>query len=146
MVMCRQAFLATICVLALAVPSFAGTVARNTKPSGGSDWVSGDTVTPTDLNGDFNTIYNEFNGSVDDANIGTLTTTSITGCVGGTCSNPLGLEDVDDYSTNEAEANNDSTPGISGTPSLATDGEGEVEIAECQVDGAESCIFDLKWK
>jgi hypothetical protein len=32
-------------------------------------WVDNDNVTYTDLNGNFDTIYNEFNGNIDDANI-----------------------------------------------------------------------------
>ena len=38
-------------------------------------WVTGDTLTASDLNGEFNNIVNDYNGSVNSSNIGTLTGT-----------------------------------------------------------------------
>lgn len=38
-------------------------------------WVTGDLLTASDLNGEFNTIINDYNGSIDQNNIGTITGT-----------------------------------------------------------------------
>ena len=35
-------------------------------------WIAGDVLTAADLNGEFNTIYNDYNGSIDHNNIGTI--------------------------------------------------------------------------
>lgn len=35
-------------------------------------WVTGDVLTAADLNGEFNTIYNDYNGSIDHNNLGTI--------------------------------------------------------------------------
>lgn len=45
-------------------------------------WVTGDVLTASDLNGEFNVIFNDYNGSIDENNIGTITgpiTWSVTG-------------------------------------------------------------------
>ena len=49
-----------------------GIIVRPNKPSGGPDWVAGDDALAANFNGDANTIYNEFNGNTDNANIKAL--------------------------------------------------------------------------
>lgn len=122
----RSFFILLIVVMFVTV-SYSGTVSRVTKPTGTTAWVTGDDVTAIDLNGDFDAIFNVVNGGINDDNISGITTTEITaGCAGGGCSNPLGPQDLDDYSEDEDEADNVATPGTSETPSFATTMEGEV--------------------
>lgn len=46
-----------------------GTVAKPNKPSGGADWVAGDTMTAAVLNATDDTIYGVVNGDLDNANV-----------------------------------------------------------------------------
>ncbi len=46
-----------------------GTVAKPNKPSGGADWVAGDTITASVLNATDDTIYGAVNGNLDNANV-----------------------------------------------------------------------------
>ncbi|MGH9203774.1 MAG: hypothetical protein ACRD2A_21315, partial [Vicinamibacterales bacterium] len=50
-----------------------GTIARGTKAGGGTNYNSGQTISPTEVNDDFNTAYTEINGLLDDANVETAT-------------------------------------------------------------------------
>lgn len=45
----------------------------------GKTWADAENVNYTDLNGDFDTIYNEFNGNITDDNVDTLSAAKITG-------------------------------------------------------------------
>ena len=115
-------------VVLFSLVSYAGTITRVTKPNGTTAWVTGDTVTPTDLNGDFDAIVSEFNGGIDTINIGTVLTSALTGCVSGACSDPFGPQNVDDYSADEDEMNNILDPSESGSVTLPTDMEDELEV------------------
>jgi len=48
-----------------------GTIARGSKAGGGTNLNSGQTADPAEVNTDFNTVYTEINGELDDANIKT---------------------------------------------------------------------------
>lgn len=50
-----------------------GTIARTSKAGGGTNFNSGQTIDPAEVNTDFNTAYTELNGNLDDANIETAT-------------------------------------------------------------------------
>lgn len=50
-----------------------GTVARGAKLGGGTNFNDGQVIDPTEVNTDFNTLYTEINGGLDDANIETAT-------------------------------------------------------------------------
>lgn len=49
------------------------TIARTAKAGGGTDFNSGQTIDPAEVNTDFNTAYTEINGNLDDGNIETAT-------------------------------------------------------------------------
>jgi hypothetical protein len=49
------------------------TIARGAKLGGGTNFNSGQTIDPSEVNTDFNTVYTEINGNLDDANIETAT-------------------------------------------------------------------------
>lgn len=57
-------------LLLMADVCFAGVVNRPAKSFGGTQYVNGVVPQDTDFNGDFNTIYGEFNGNITNANIG----------------------------------------------------------------------------
>lgn len=50
-----------------------GTIARTAKSGGGTNFNSGQTIDPAEVNTDFNTAYTELNGLLDDGNIETAT-------------------------------------------------------------------------
>jgi hypothetical protein len=50
-----------------------GTVSRVAKAGGGTNFNSGQTIDPAEVNNDFNTVFNEINGLLDDGNIETAT-------------------------------------------------------------------------
>jgi hypothetical protein len=50
-----------------------GTIARVTKAGGGTNFNSGQTIDPAEVNNDFNAVYTEINGLLDDGNIETAT-------------------------------------------------------------------------
>jgi microcystin-dependent protein len=64
-------FITSLLVLLLATPSLAGTISRPAKSFGGNVWINGVVPQASDLNGDIDTIYSEFNGNISDANIST---------------------------------------------------------------------------
>jgi hypothetical protein len=49
------------------------TITRGAKAGGGTNFNSGQTIDPSENNADFNTLYTEVNGNLDDANIETAT-------------------------------------------------------------------------
>lgn len=133
----RSGFLLLASVLMCVSVADATKIARVTKPNGTTDWNAGDQFLPDDINGDLNSIYNEFNGNIDSDNLDSAgfsisIITSGCGAAGGSaCGNEatpsLGFEDLDDYSDTEAIMNNEKDPGVSGSPNLSTDGEDELE-------------------
>lgn len=101
-------------LLLLSAAAVAGTITRGIKSGTGStDFGSGATILSSEFNTDFNTIYNEFNGSIADANVG--------------ASANIDPSKIGDYSANAAEQDNESSPGSVGSESLPTTLEGELE-------------------
>ncbi len=127
--MWQHRLLLAFLVWLIAVPALATTITRVTKPSGGTAWQTGDQVTATDLNGDFDAIVTVVNGNLDENNLPDYPVGSLAagGAADGAFSITLEANDIDDYSADEAEANNDTAPSVSGTPALATNVEGEIE-------------------
>lgn len=110
---------------------------RSNKPNGGTDWQDGDIVSDSgaeDLNADFNTIYTEFNGGIDNANI-----KASAGIEGSKLANNAIIDarvsasanidpgKIGDYSASDSEQNTVSDPGDSDSNTLATDLEEELE-------------------
>ena len=58
-------------LLALAQPVLAGTISKQSKSFGGTSFINGVVPQASDFNGDMDTIYGEFNGNIDNANIKT---------------------------------------------------------------------------
>lgn len=50
-----------------------GTIARTSKAGGGTNFNSGQTIDPAEVNTDFNTAFTEINGALDDGNVKTAT-------------------------------------------------------------------------
>jgi hypothetical protein len=129
----RSTFILLGAVLVCVYAANAATIARGIKPNGTTAWKTDDQFTPDDINYDFDTIYNLVNGNLDSANISAsgFNISIITdGCGsdgGSACTDPLGFDDLNDYSDTEAEANNEKDPGDSDTPILSTDGTDELE-------------------
>lgn len=63
----------------------AGTIARPTKSFGGTTYINGVVPQASDFNGDFSTIYNEFNGAISNVNI------SASAAIAATKINPSGF-------------------------------------------------------
>lgn len=114
-----------------------GIINKSNKPSGGTDWQDGDIVSDSgseNLNTDFNTIYNEFNGNIENANIkasaaiagtklaaGAITDTQVSSTAN------IDPGKIGDYSATGGEQNTVSSPGDSDSNTLATDLEEELE-------------------
>jgi microcystin-dependent protein len=62
-------FITSLLAVLLAAQAFAGTITRPPKSFGGNVWINGVVPQASDLNGDIDTIYSEFNGNITDANI-----------------------------------------------------------------------------
>lgn len=110
------------------------TITRNTKPGGTTSWQDGDKLTHTDLNADFDTIYNDHNGSIDGTN------------VAANPSNKIDPRAIDDTSDDEATQKTTLAPGDSSSQSLATDIEDEVQqlryVAERQALSLDAVRYD----
>ena len=53
-----------------------GSVVRSTKSAGGTNFTSGTTILSAEINTDFNTIYTDYNGNIDENNLATDAVTS----------------------------------------------------------------------
>jgi len=94
----------------------------------GSDWASGDQFRNTAINNDLNTIYNEFNGNISNANI--LAGAAIAWTKVNTAGQVMNVdvaaaalidpEKIDDQADNEATFKTLTNPGSSGAPTLPT--------------------------
>ena len=62
---------ALLSLLVLAQPVLAGTISKQSKSFGGTSFINGVVPQASDFNGDMDTIYGEFNGNIDNANIKT---------------------------------------------------------------------------
>ena len=96
------------------------TITRNTKTGGGTDLNSNESAVVTDLNPDFNTIFNEINGNLENVNIKS--------------SADIDPSKVGDYSDDASTSVSTSSPGTSGSESLATDLEGELERLRYKIE------------
>lgn len=81
------------------------TIARGSKAAGGTSFVDGTTASAGEVNTDFDTIYNEFNGSIDNDNID--------------ASAAIELSKLDGYSDSASERRTETSPGVTGTESDA---------------------------
>ena len=61
--------LATLLLLGFVCQADAGTITRPTKTFGGTSFINGVVPDASDFNGDIDTIYSEFNGSISNANV-----------------------------------------------------------------------------
>jgi hypothetical protein len=146
--MMRSLVAALLVVLAVylpVLPVLAGTIARNTKAGGTTDVQSGQTIQPSDLNTDMNTLFNEINGNLTNANISgsaaiaysklTLTSSIVTGDItDGTIANAdvnasaaIALTKLDDTSGTDDAHDDTTTPGDSESHTLPTTLDGEIE-------------------
>jgi hypothetical protein len=130
--------------------SYAGTVTRGTKSAGGTDFTDGTTIVTDEVNVDFNTLYTLVNGNIDTANIATDGVDSAEIAADAVEASELANDSVasaniidstivdadlgavtgaaiQDYSNDEPEAALSVDPGTTGSESLATDLEGEIE-------------------
>jgi hypothetical protein len=105
--------LTLIVFLLIASPVYGGTISRPVKAGGGTDYSTGDTITAALMNSDFNTIYTEFNGKIDETNFDAAIV--------------FDPANVDDYSVSDAEQATATSPGTSDSTSKAT--TLEVELA-----------------
>jgi len=89
-----------------------GTITRPGKVAGGTSVTTDTNIEASDWNGDVDTIYNEFNGQIDDDNI----------------KSSAGIDPakIDDYSVSAAESVTIVSPGTTDTPLKATDLTGEI--------------------
>lgn len=92
-----------------------GTLTRPPKPSagGGTAYVDGTLIEPSEVNADFDTVYNEFNGNIEDVNVDVAADVALT--------------KIADLSGTVAEAGTVTDPGPSGAQSLAVDLSEELE-------------------
>jgi hypothetical protein len=88
------------------------TITRGVKAAGGTNFTSGTPILASEVNTDLNTIYNDHNGGLTDANVNA-----------GANIDP---SKIGDYSATAAEQATDATPGVAGAESLATTLEGEI--------------------
>jgi hypothetical protein len=143
----RFAVLFASIVLLIPVSVMAGTIVRGTKTSagGGTAFVDDTIIEAAEFNTDFDTIYSEFNGSIEAANIatgavataeilnGTILDTDVAAAAAIAYSKfaqTAAAQDadiVDDYSADAAEQLTSSSPGTVDTPTLATNLETEIE-------------------
>ena len=121
----RVVALSLASVLFLGLPGLllAGTVTRGTKAGGGTDFQDGQTIEASEVNTDFNTLYNLVNGNIDGDNVSGIPWSDITGT-----KNP---EDIDDTSNSATERDATLAPGTADpfrdNGTLATDLEDEVQ-------------------
>jgi len=135
-----------LALLFAAATAPAGTITRGTKAAGGTDFSTG-VISASEVNTDFNTIYNEFNGNIDTDNIDAsaaipLSKLSLADSITNTHINSgaaivfskmdqtaamLDADIVDDYSTNDAEQMTESDPGTSDALTNATNLEIELK-------------------
>lgn len=121
-------------------------VTRTAKPNGGTSWTTNEVLESADLEGDVAAVVTQINGNLDSANIasggvgtdqlaaGAVTDAKVSASaaialskIDQTSAGALGADAVDDHSDNAATARAVADPGDSGTPSLATNLEEELE-------------------
>lgn len=132
-----------LCVIAST--SFAATITRSTKASGGTAFVDGNIILASEVNADFDVIVNLVNGNIDTNNLsasagivsgqildGTLLNADVNASAAiaySKFSQTAAQQDadiVDDFSATEPEMVTVTSPGITGTASLATNLEEEL--------------------
>ena len=122
----RKLLLALALVLCASV-THAGTVTRGIKAgSGTTAFVDGVAASAAEVNTDFDTLYSEINGQLDDANIASdaaIVLTKVAQTAAG-----LDADIVDDYSATEGEQATVSDPGTSEATTLATNLQ--IELAQ----------------
>lgn len=100
-------------------------ISRGTKATagGGTAFVTGTTASATEVNTDFDTIYNDYNGNVTDANIVStgLTNTAISSSAG------IAETKIDDISATDADHDDTTTPGDSSSHTKPTTLSGELQ-------------------
>lgn len=89
-----------------------GTITRGTKAAGGTDFVDNTDALASEVNTDLNTMYSEFNGSIEDINV--------------SGSANIDPSKIGDYASTDAEFAIATAPGDSGSVSLPTDLEEEL--------------------
>lgn len=90
-----------------------GLVERSDKPNGTKEWVDGDTMGQTPLNGDINPLVNEFNGNIENTNVKSDAA--------------IATSKLDDASATDAASRTHASPTNSATPSKPTTLEGEIQ-------------------
>lgn len=132
-------------LMLLSVVLMSATVTRSVKaPSGGTSWVTGDSISQTALEGDFSGIINQVNGNIDQTNLATNSVGADEIAAGAVSDSEVnaaaaiavsklsqlpGLLDadiVDDFSAALAESRTATDPGSSDSASLATNLEEEL--------------------
>lgn len=88
-------------------------IARGTKQNGTTSWADGDVLYADELNLDIDTAYTELNGNLDDDNIDG--------------SAAINASKIDDHSDTVAMMRTETNPGVSGSESVATTLEGELQ-------------------
>lgn len=90
-------------------------IARGTKGSagGGTAFVDATVIVASEVNTDFDTVYNEFNGGIDNTNIDDSAAIEVT--------------KLDGYSDSASERRTETSPGVTGSESDATTLAGELE-------------------
>jgi hypothetical protein len=152
-----------VALLVAASVSSAGTIVRGTKATGGTAFVSGK-IFPAEVNYDFDTIYTEINGEIDNANIASdaaivatkivltdvITNTHVnsaaaiaytkmsqavaSGDDGDDPDTGIDADIVDDYSIDEDEQATASDPGTSDATTLATNMQEELEQLRYKIE------------
>jgi len=132
----------------------AGIISRTTKTSSGTtDWISGTTIDPDEMNNEFNVLFIWANGNIDTANLkaaagivsgqildGTLLNSDINSSANidvSKLAQTAGLLDADivgDYSDDAAEQDNTSSPGTADSPTLATNLQIELEQLRYKIE------------
>jgi len=97
-----------------------GTASRGTKAAGGTDFSDNTDALASEVNTDFNNIYSEFNGSIDDDNVDAAA--------------DIDPGKIGDYSATAAEQQTATSPGDSESPTLATDLEEELEQLRYKIE------------
>lgn len=105
-----------------------GTANRGNKPSagGGTAFVAGTVIEPAEANTDFDNIYNEFNGNIEDINIDAVA--------------DIDQTKVDDFAASAAEYATAASPGDTESPSFPSSLQGEITRLRYQLESRNTGI------
>ena len=161
----QRSFLVFLCVVSFVAPILLGaTITRQYKtPHGGTAWKDGIVLSASELNSDFDTIYNDYNGNITNANVAaaaaieysklnltslvvsgditdaTIVNVDINGSAG------IDPEKIDDESVSDAEQQGTTTPGITGSQTNATTLQAEIQMLRYAIQrlahGNDSTLF-----